>query len=193
MIFELLIFKQSAMKKLIFILTGLIILTSCATTKVEESSKNDTQKFQKLVRQEDIRQAVETRRFLLKFNRLYVPYGGSIDLKPASNYIILDGDNVIICAAYVGRQYSSRPIAGIDLKGKAVAFEYKDNREKGLFEIRIKARNEQTTFDVFLTIDSDGYCNASLTSYKIDRVRYTGDFIPLKPKDTNSEQENIVI
>ena len=49
------------------------------------------------------------RRFIIKFDRLYISHGGTIDLIPKANYIILDGDKVIISAAYVGRQYSYRP------------------------------------------------------------------------------------
>jgi hypothetical protein len=181
------------MKKLIYILTCLIFMTSCATTKIKEPSNSEAQELQKKIRQEDVRQAIEARRFLLKFNRLYVLHGGTIDLKPASNYIILDGDWVIINAAYMGVQYSSRPIAGIDMKGKAVASVFKYNSSKGFYEIRIKVKNEQTQFDVFLTIDMDGDCDASITSHKIDRVRYTGNFIPLRPKETNNSQENILL
>ena len=193
MIFESFTIKQSAMKNMIFIVAGLIILTSCATSRVEESSKPESKNYKSLVQQETIRQAVEMRRFLLKFNKLYILHGGMIDLKPNNNYIILDGDKIIISTAYIGRQYSYRPIAGIDMKGKTVAFELKDNSSKGLFKIRIKVKNEQNTFDIFLTIDKDGYCNASLTSYKIDRVEYSGNFIPLRAKEENSEQENSLI
>ena len=47
------------------------------------------------------------------------------------------------------------------------------------------------TFDVYLTVNNDGYCNTSLTSYKIDRVRYTGNFIPLIPKEENQEKRRM--
>ena len=94
------------MNKLIFILCGFLILTSCATAKVEETSKNEPVEVKNPVQQEQIRHAVEMKRFIVKFDRLYISYGGRIDLIPKANYIILDGDKVIISAAYVGRQYS---------------------------------------------------------------------------------------
>jgi hypothetical protein len=177
------------MNKLIFILSGFVILTSCATTKVEETSKNESVEIKNIFQQEQIRQAVESRMFLIKFDRLYISQGGTIDLIPKANYIILNGDKVIIRSAYAGRQYSYRPIKGIDLVGRAVSFEMKNNSTKGSYEIRMKVKNENNTFDVYLTVNNDGHCNTSLTSYKIDRVRYTGNFIPLIPKEENQEIE----
>lgn len=177
------------MNKLIFILSGFLILTSCATTKVEETSKNEQVEMKNIVLQEQIRQAVEMRRFIIKFDRLYVSYGGAIDLIPKANYIILDGDKVIISAAYVGRQFSNRPVKGIDMVGRAISFEMKKNSTKGIYEIKIKVTNNINTFDVYVTVNNDGLSNTSLTSYKIDRVRYTGNFIPLIPKEDNKEKE----
>jgi hypothetical protein len=177
------------MNKLIFILSGFVILSSCATTKVEETSKNEPVKVKNPFQQEQIRNAVEMRRFIVKFDRLYISQGGTIELIPKANYIILDGDKVIISAAYVGRQFSNRPVKGIDLVGRAVSFEMKNNSTKGSYEIRMKVSNNINTFEVYLTVNNDGHCNTSLTSYKIDRVKYTGNFIPLIPKEENQENE----
>ncbi len=71
--------------------------------------------------------------------------------------------------------------------GKAVSFELKNNTSKGLYEINMKVKNESNTFDVYLTVNNDGNCNTSLASYRIDHVRYTGNFVPLIPKE---EKEN---
>ncbi|MBK7713480.1 MAG: DUF4251 domain-containing protein [Bacteroidales bacterium] len=181
------------MKKLIFIITGFVILTSCATSKVKESAKNESAGTKNIFLQAEIKHAIEMRRFLIKFDRLYISHGGTIDLIPKSNYLILDGDKVIISAAYAGRQYSYRPVAGIDMIGRAVSFEVKNKTEKGLYEIKMKVRNDKNTFDVFVTITNSGYCDTSLASYKIDHVRYTGNFIPLKPKMEKIDTEIVVI
>jgi len=176
------------MKKLMFILTGFVILTSCATTKVQESSQNESGNLKSIFVQSEIKQAVELRRFIIKFDRLYISHGGTVDLVPKANYLILDGDKVIISAAYIGRQYSYRPIKGIDMIGKAVSFEMKNKTSRGIYEIRMKVKNDKNTFDVYLTVTNEGYCNTSFTSYKIDHVRYTGNFIPLKPKEEKEEK-----
>ena len=177
------------MKKLIFTISCFVILTSCATTKVEETKPIESGEAENIFQQELIRQAVEMRRFIVKFDRLYISYGGAIDLIPKANYIILDGDKVIISAAYIGRQFSYRPVKGIDMVGRAISFEMKKNPAKEIYEIKIRVTNNINTFDVYLTVNNDGFCNTSLTSYKIDRVRYSGNFIPLIPKDDNKEKE----
>jgi len=177
------------MKKLIYILAGLAFVTSCATSKVGETSKKESRDLKNIVQQAEIKQAVDMRRFLIKFDRLYISHGGIVELIPMSNYILLDGDRVVISAAYVGRQYSYRPIKGIDMVGKAVSFEMKNNVSKGIYDIKMKVKNDKNTFDVFITITDSGSCDASLASYRIDYVRYTGNIIPLKPKEENQEKE----
>ena len=177
------------MKKLIYILAGLAFVTSCATSKVGETSKKESGNLKNIAQQAEIKQAVDMRRFLIKFDRLYASHGGMIELIPRSNYILLDGDRVVISAAYVGRQFNYRPIKGIDMVGKAVSFEIKNNATKGTYDIKMKVKNDKNTFDIFITITDSGYCDASLTSYRIDYVRYTGNFIPLMPKEENQEKE----
>ena len=164
------------MNKHIFFISAAIFLASCASTNVQETAEKVPSGEEKLVQQADIRQAVEMHRFLVKFDRMYISNGGRIDLIPKSNYIILDGDRVVISAAYAGRQFSSRPIRGIDMVGKAVSFELKDKVSRGLYEIK-------------MTVSNEGYCNASLNNYKIDHVRYTGNFIPLRAKPEEQEQQ----
>jgi hypothetical protein len=181
------------MNKIIVISTCLVTLISCATSKTGETSKKETAQEKSIVQQAEIKQAVEARRFLLKFDRLYYSNGGRMDLKPTYNYILLDGDHVVISAAYMGRQYGNRPIKGIDMIGKAVAFEMKNNASKGTYDIKMKVKNDKNSFDLNLTITNDGYCNASVASYKIDYVRYTGNFIPLKPKEEQTEPAKMSI
>lgn len=176
------------MKRVIYVLTCVVLLTSCATKKLEESSGGESAKEKKLVQQADIKQAVEMRRFLIKFDRLYTNRGGRMDLRPASNYILIDGDRVVISAGYIGRQYDLRPIRGIDMVGRLVSFQLKNNTSKGTYEIKMKASNDQNTFDVSVSVTNTGYCNASISSARIDFIRYTGNFIPLKPKVEKEEK-----
>jgi hypothetical protein len=193
MIFDLSVNKCQAMNKIILISTCLVTMISCATSKTGETSQKETIHEKSLVQQAELKQAVEARRFLIKFNKLYYSHGGMIDLKPTYNYILLDGERVVISAAYMGRQYGNRPIKGIDMVGKAVSFELKNNTSKGIYEIKMKVKNDLNTFDLNVTITNDGYCNASVASYKIDYVRYTGSFIPLKPKEEQTEPAKMSI
>src|SRR5512137_1351469 len=103
------------MKKLFLIIITLIFISSCSTTKEAKSSDSELRIDKKLEEQAVIKKAVESKRFVIKLERLYFLYGGTADLLPSYNYIIIDGNKAIISAAYLGRQYDIKPIAGINM------------------------------------------------------------------------------
>jgi hypothetical protein len=178
------------MKEIMYVFAGLLMMVSCAAPKEgETSARKLSANEKKIVRQEEVKQAVEMKRYLVRFDRLYMTRGGRIELTPKANYIIIDGERVIISAAYAGRQMGVRPIRGIDMVGKAVSYQVKDKAEKGLYEISMKVSNQTNSFDVYLTISKDGYCDASMSSIMIDHVRYTGNFVALQPKKTEDNTE----
>lgn len=180
MIFGILVLKYTAMKKLIAILIGIILISSCSTTKEAKSTDSETRNDKKLAREVDIKKAVESRKFIIKFEKLYFSYGGTAELLPRANFIIIDGDRAIISTAYLGRQYDIKPIAGINMRGVTKDYELTSKVSKGIYEIKTKISNNAGSFDVYLSIGKDGYCNASLSSIKIDNVSYRGYIEPLK-------------
>jgi hypothetical protein len=140
-----------------------------------------------------VREAIESKRFIVRFNRIYLRYGGMVDLVPRANFIIVDGDKAVISAAYLGRQYTFRPIAGITMQGNTVKYEVKDIPSKGKFELDLKVNNQSDTFDIFLTVGENGSINASLSSIRIDNVQYSGHIIPIKEKRSiESEEEELI-
>ncbi len=82
MIFETLAFKQNAMKKLIFILTGMAMMSPVPPPKWKIQPKKESGEAKNAIMQAEIRQAVEMRRFIVKFDRLYTSRGGMVDLIP---------------------------------------------------------------------------------------------------------------
>lgn len=170
------------MKKLLFIITTLMVISSCTTTREAKSSRIELRKEKNLAEQAVIRKAVESRRFIIKFNRLYLSRGGMVDLIPRTNYIVIDGEKAIISAAYLGRQYDIRPIAGISLTGKSMNYELTSDSSKDMYKIKMKVNKGGDTFDIYLAIGKNGTCNVSLSSMKIDFVRYSGQIVPIKDK-----------
>ena len=167
-----------------------MVISSCTTTKEAKSSRVELRKEKKLTEQAVVKQAVESKRFIIKFDRLYFLYGGIVDLLPRANYIIIDGEKAIIYTAYLGRQYDIKPIAGINLFGKAMNYELTNNLSKGSYEIKMKVRNEgSNSFDVYLTISKNGNCSASINSLKINNINYSGYVVPISD-NTNSPVQN---
>jgi hypothetical protein len=172
-----------AMIRKIFLFSGLsMLIFSCATPKIQESSGRLSGKEVKVLRKAEVKQAVDIRRFLVRFDKLYTMRGGRVDLIPKANYIIIDGDRVILSAAYVGRQYGIRPIAAINMTGKAEAYEIKNNPDKGSCHIKVKVSSSSNTFDVYIDISPEGYCEAAVTNLQLDQVRYRGSLLPLRPR-----------
>ncbi|MGA2407895.1 MAG: DUF4251 domain-containing protein [Bacteroidales bacterium] len=182
------------MKKIFIIITTLMVISSCTTTKEAKSSRVELRKEKKLAEQAIVKQAVESKRFIIKFDRLYLLYGGIVDLVPRANYIIIDGEKAIINTAYLGRQYDIRPIAGINLFGKAMNYELTNKLSKGSYEIKMKVKNEgSNSFDVNLTISINGNCSASINSLKINNINYSGYVVPISDNTNNPVQNGNII
>jgi hypothetical protein len=178
------------MKKLLIIMISLVVISSCTTTKEAKTSRAELRKKKNAADQALVKSAVESRRFLIKFDRIYYSYGGMIELIPKANYLIVDRDKAILNTAYIGRQYDIKAIAAIDIRGKALDYAVTDNLSKGSYEIKMKVKNNgSSSFDVFVRISKDGYCSASVSNLKIDYVRYDGYLVPLKDQPNNPPQE----
>lgn len=168
------------MKRLLLsiaIIAPFLLITSCTATK-EAGISGEARKQKELMNQALVKDAIETRRFIVKFERLYLT-GGMVELKPRANYLIVDGDKAIISATYFGRQYDIRPIAGINIRGNASDYERTDKVSKGIYRIRMKVENQAASFDVYLTVGKDGSASASVNSLRIDNARYTGYVVPI--------------
>jgi len=177
------------MKKLFAIIISLVVLSSCTTTKEARSSRLEVKKEKKLAEQGIVKNAVETRRYIIKLEKLYFSYGRITELIPRANYLIIDGEKTIINTAYLGRQYDIKPIAAINMRGISEGYALTDNLAKGSYGVKMKVTNgANTSFDVYLDISKNGYCTVSVSSLKIDNIRYSGYLVPI-PGATNISTE----
>jgi len=171
-----------------------MLMSSCTTTKEAQSSKVELRKEKKLTNQLLVKNAVESRRYIIKFDRLYYSHGGISELIPRANFIIIDRERAIISTAYLGRQFDIKPIVGINIRGRAVDYALTDNLSKGSYKIEMKVKNGGTSsFNLNLTISKNGYCNASVSSLKIDNLRYSGYLVPILDASTPSFKEGDLI
>jgi hypothetical protein len=169
------------MKKLFFFVTILMVTASCSSTKEARTAKAEQRKQYNEVKEVVVKQAVESRRFIVKLDRAYLTVG-FVDLIPRSNYIIVDGKRAIIVAAYFGRQYDIKPIAGINIRGVANNYAVTSNTSKGRYEVDMKVANGSTSFDVNITIHNNGSCDAYVNGLKITDARYRGYLVPIRDK-----------
>lgn len=181
---------MTAMKKYILTLfstLSLVIITSCATSKEYASDRDEYRQIDADV----LRKAIESRRFIIKLERMYT-YGGILDLRPRANYIIVDGPKAVINAAYMGRQSDIRPIAGINMHGNATDYRITRRISREMYDIKLRVENGGTTFDVYLTISNDGIANASVNSMRISNARYRGYVVPLSERVPLQEENGVI-
>jgi hypothetical protein len=182
------------MKKLVVIFISFIIISSCSTTKEANSSRAEVKKEKKILEQAQVKNAVESKRYIIKFDRIFLSRGGFIQLIPRANYLIVDKERAVLSTAYVGRQYDFRGIAAINMRGKADGYALTSNVPKGSYDIKLKVTNGRSaTFDVYVRISKDGYCSVSVNSLKIDNVSYSGYLVPIIDKTDPQQPQGDII
>ncbi len=171
------------MKKLSIIFISLMVMSSCSTTKEANSSRAELRKEKKALDQAVVKNAVETKRYIIKFDRIYFSYGRIVELLPRANYLIVDKEKAILNTAYLGRQFDIKPIAAINIRGIAEDYSLTDNLSKGSYDIKMKVGNGGSNkFDVYIRISKNGYCSITVSSLKIENVSYAGYLVPIPDK-----------
>jgi len=182
------------MKKLFVIFISLVVMSSCTTTKEAGSTRAENRKEKKLVDQALVKNAVETKRYIIKFDKIYFSYGGVIQLIPRANYLIVDREKAILNTAYMGRQYDIQAIAAINMRGRADDYALTNNVSNGSYDIKMKVANGRSaSFDVYVRISKNGYCSVSVSSLKIENVNYSGYLVPISDKTNVPLQQGNVI
>lgn len=179
MIFESCAINIIAMKKIAYFLTLVFLFSACTSTKELSSTRAENRKSKRLAEQADIKKAVESRKFVIKVNRIYITGGGSAEMQPQNNFVIINGEIASISLGYIGRTYFARPISGINFNGHTLDYKMESDGTKGQYKIQMVVKAGADKFDVYLTIGGDGYCSISLNNPYIQSVSYYGTLVPL--------------
>jgi hypothetical protein len=166
------------MKKIAFLFSVVFLMSACSSTKDLSSTRTENRKLKKLAEQAEVKKAVESRRYIIKVNRLYVR-GGMVEMIPTTNFVIVNGEIASISLGYMGDSFGSRRITGINLNGRTTSYKMESNDTKGQYKIQMSVIYGSDKFDVYLTIGNNGNCDISLNNAFIQTVRYTGNLTPL--------------
>ncbi len=170
------------MRKLVYLFSAVLLFSSCSTTKDATSSMAKYRNKKKLANQETVKNAVESQRFIVKLDRMYLANSGIVQLVPGENYLIVHGEKGAINTAYLGRQYGFRPISAINMFGRTTDYKLTKYADKGTFGVSMKICNDGTSFTVFLKISKSGICHVSISSMLTDNVRFSGNVVPITSK-----------
>jgi len=177
------------MKNILFLLAITVMISSCTATKDTTASTTTTRSEKKIAAQTALKQAVESRRYIVKVNKLYTPHGFPADLVPKFNFIIVDGEIASVSLAYMGGSYGGRGITGINFNGHTVKYEMVNDQAKGKYNISMKVAKGADTFDIYITIQQSGYCTVSINNILIQSASYRGQVVPVTAA-SNKPAEN---
>jgi hypothetical protein len=167
--------NQDTMKSLVFVLIAGIIITSCSSSKEASTAKLE----KKAAEKEVVKRAVESRRYVIRMDRILMQGGGIADLIPKSNFFIMNGEIASVSLAYLGKSYFIRQITGINFNGQTIRYEMQSDAEKGVYNIQAEIETGGNKFDFYLTIGASGNCSISLNNPHIQSVSYLGTLVPL--------------
>ncbi|MCU0363327.1 MAG: DUF4251 domain-containing protein [Bacteroidales bacterium] len=168
------------MKNIIVPVFIILLLVSCSTGSKSTTGEAKISKEKLTASEEDIRNAIEARRYILKFDRMYYGNGAWTDLNPRANFLIIDGRKAIMSSAYIGSYSSALPIHGIRVEGNYEEYEIKRNASKGIYEISLTVERGGDSFDIYLSLGEGGNCTTSVNSLRISNVRYSGKIVPVE-------------
>jgi Domain of unknown function (DUF4251) len=177
--FELQIINIITMKKTTILLSAVFLFLACSSTKEPSSTRAENRKLKKQEERAEVKKAIESRRFVIRVNRLYSMGGGRWELIPTSNFVIVNGEITSISLGYMGRSFASRPISGINLNGHTVNYKMVSNEAKGIYNIEMAVTTGGDKFDLYMTIGNDGYCSISINNANIQSVSYSGTLGPI--------------
>ncbi len=168
------------MKKIVILSLISLFIVSCNAGKEGAQVRRENKIAEKALQAESTAKSVESRKFVLRMDRMYASKGGMFYLVPRRNYLIIDDYKAKMSLAYVGRSYDVRGIAGINMTGETERYEVIRKNDKGVYEINMSLKQGATKFDLFLTVYDNGNCFLSLNNGRIESVRYSGTLAAMK-------------
>ena len=168
------------MKRYIIYFVIAFFAVSCSAGKESMQVRKEGRQQLKAAMAETTASSVESRRFVVRMDRLYANRGGMFYLAPRRNYLIIDETKAKMSLAYVGRSDDIRNISGINLTGVTEKYEVVRKSDKGRYEIKMSLKQGGNIFDVYLTVHDNGECSMSVINGRIESIRYAGDLVALK-------------
>jgi opacity protein-like surface antigen len=170
------------MKKHIFFIAAAAILASCTAAKDVVSEKKAERQLRKVAEMAVVKQAVESRKYVIRMDRIYFERGGYADLVPRNNFIIVNGENASVSLGYAGRSFGARPVSGVNFNGQTVKYEFKSDETKGIYSVNMRVKKGLDNFDFYITVGNSGTCSVSMINSYLQSVNYKGTIVPIPSK-----------
>ncbi|MFN2380147.1 MAG: DUF4251 domain-containing protein [Bacteroidales bacterium] len=164
-------------RTLVLAIVMIATATGCSTT-------GNLRKSERLAeRRAMVTSAVESGTYVIRMNNMTGRYGLRADLRPSHNFIVIKNNQIArISLGYMGRSYDIMQINGINMEGEIIESSY-EQRQKNMYRISMKVKENNDIFDLNINIGRDGYCDVGIIHHKIDYVTYRGEiYTPRKDR-----------
>ncbi|MDF1575969.1 MAG: DUF4251 domain-containing protein [Bacteroidales bacterium] len=174
------------MKRVIILLLAVLITLPVFS---QELSRQEQKKLEKELKKEQkaeeaakkaavVDAMVLYRRFVLEANTLKDKRGNSLNVSSNINFIAADSLTGVIQVGsntYIG----SNGVGGVTVEGSISDYKYSKHEKSGSYSVSYYLRTPLGSYDVRLTVYSDGRADADVSSTTWgDRLRYAGYLVP---------------
>jgi hypothetical protein len=167
------------MRAVIILSVMIFGMLSCTASRHTDSARATRRALEAEKTRMAVESIVQSGNYLIKMDKMYTGMFSNVHLAPESNFLILDEGKLRMKLGYLGRQYSFRGIAAINLSTTTRSYEVERIGEKGRYDVKIEASQAGEPFDINISIDDRGYCTVVVTNPHIETARYNGMlFIP---------------
>jgi hypothetical protein len=173
--------------KTIFILTTVVILTACVSSRqASDNSASQLTKEQKkelkLAKEQheydSISNLIDQKAFVLEANFLSNRWGRRIWVNNTLNFISVDSINGIL---QIGSNWGLGPngVGGVTAKGKISSWKVKKNDKKKTLYLSFNVMSPIGIYDVHMDISGSGYTRADVMGLYGGQLTYEGNLIPI--------------
>jgi hypothetical protein len=179
--------KTMAMKRILMLLTVLLMAIPTFSQEQELSKKEQKKLEKELKKEQKAKEAaqkamviglmVEYQRFVLEADRLRDKRGNTVNVSSMINFIASDSINGVI---QIGSQHYAglNGVGGITVDGPISNYKYTFNEKSGSYSVSYNVRSSVGTYDVRMTAYADGRADATISSTWPGRVNYSGYLVP---------------
>ncbi len=170
------------MKKIIFMMTALLIAASINisnaqsvednTAQEEKLSKKERKALEKAEMKKKLIALVEDQSFVLQADALYDRYRNRYNAT-ANNFIMFEGDRMVLQTSFPGG-IGYNGLGGVTLDGRVIDYDIKTPKNKS---ISITAQVSGTLFGhgtLTMNIGSSGYADATFSDNWGNRISFSG-------------------
>lgn len=145
----------------------------------EKQKKIDERELEREKNIEITSAMVRLQRFVLEADYLSNKYGNRIPVSPTINFIMVDSLNATI---QVGSAYSVgyNGVGGETVNGRLTKYEYNfTGRKKDSYSISMNFMSSMGMYNIFLTVNPEGYADATIRGNWSGQLNYYGRLVPL--------------